>query len=339
MSVAVVIPCYRVKRHIEDVLRDALSYADAVYVVDDQCPERTADFVEQLPVNGQVTIVRNPRNLGVGGATIAGYRTALADRHDIIVKMDGDGQMDASMIPYLIEPIVAGDADYTKGNRFFNLEDVQAMPKHRLAGNAGLSFLTKLASGYWNIFDPTNGFTAIHARVVERIALDRVATRYFFESDMLFRLGTMRAAVIDVPMVARYGEEVSNLRVRSTFLPFLGKNVKNFCKRLFYNYFLRDFSVASVQLLLMLLLIPLGLGLGIFFWWRSFAVGQAATSGEVMLAALPLIVSVQLFLAFIAYDVESTPRRAIHRTLQPLRRGSAKLQQVDRPKLQRRKRS
>ena len=120
---------------------------------------------------------------------------------------------------------------------------------HRLAGNAGLSFLTKLASGYWNIFDPTNGFTAIHARVVERIALDRVATRYFFESDMLFRLGTMRAAVIDVPMVARYGEEVSNLRVRSTFLPFLGKNVKNFCKRLFYNYFLRDFSVASVQLL------------------------------------------------------------------------------------------
>jgi dolichol-phosphate mannosyltransferase len=328
VSVAIVIPCYRVTGHIEAVVLDAVRFADAVYIVDDCCPDGTAALLRERSLPASARLLCNQVNLGVGGATIAGYRAALADGHDIIVKLDGDGQMDPNLIPYLIEPIVAGNADYTKGNRFFNVQDVQAMPLHRLIGNAGLSFLTKLASGYWTIFDPTNGFTAIHARVLERLALDRIAQRYFFESDMLFRLGTMRAHVVDVPMPAQYGNEVSNLRVRSTVLPFLWCNLRNFGKRLFYNYFLRDFSVASVQLLLIALLLPLGIGFGLFFWWRSYESGVAATSGEVMLAALPLIVAVQLILSFLAYDVESAPRRALHRLLQPL---SSKLLESNRP--------
>lgn len=317
MSVAIVIPCYKVTRHIEAVAREAANYADAVYLVDDCCPDGTADLIRSLDLPAHVHLLQNPVNLGVGGAVIAGYRAALADGHDIMVKLDGDGQMPAPLIPYLVAPIASGQADYVKGNRFYNVRDARDMPTTRLLGNAGLSFLTKLATGYWTIFDPTNGFTAIHARIVERLSLDRIAKRYFFESDMLFRLGTMRAHVVDMPMTAVYGDEKSNLNVGAIALPFLFKNLGNFFKRLFYNYFLRDFSVASMYLVLLAIMLPLGLTLGALFWNDSLRSGVAATSGEVMLAALPLILATQMLLAFLAYDVEATPKRALHPMMPP----------------------
>jgi dolichol-phosphate mannosyltransferase len=319
MRIAVVIPCYRVKKHIEAVIRDTARYADGIFVVDDCCPEGTGAFLRGLELPPGVRLLANGVNKGVGGAVITGYRAALAEGFDIIVKLDGDGQMDASLIPLLIEPIVSGLADYSKGNRFFNVHDVAGMPLIRVVGNAGLSFLTKLASGYWDVFDPTNGFIAVHARVLERLPLDRIAERYFFESDMLFRLGTLRAAVVDVPMTAIYGDAESSLSPGAVLFPFLFKNLRNFAKRVFYNYFLRDFSVASVYLALLVILIPIGIGLGILFWAKSIGSGVPATSGEVMLAALPLIAAMQLLLAFLAYDVEATPRRALHRTLQTLK--------------------
>jgi glycosyltransferase involved in cell wall biosynthesis len=322
VSVAVVIPCYRVRDHVEAVVVEASRHADAVYVIDDCCPDGTAEFLRGRGVPHNVQLLTNETNRGVGGATIAGYRAALADGHDIVVKVDGDGQIDPELIPYLIEPIVEGRADYAKGNRFFNIQDVKGMPTARLIGNAGLSFLTKLASGYWNIFDPTNGFTAIHARVLERIALHRIDERYFFESDMLFRLGTIRAHVVDVPMSAVYGGEQSGINIGRSVLPFLFRNLRNLAKRIFYTYFLRDFSVASLNLLLIAVLVPAGLIIGVFFWWRSWTTGVAATSGEVMLAALPLIVAIQLLLACFAYDVESTPRTPLHPMLRPFNRKS-----------------
>lgn len=318
MRVAIVMPCYRVREHIQPVLAEASRVADAVFVVDDCCPEGTGDFLRNHGVPQNVRLLSNGTNRGVGGATIAGYRAALAENFDIIVKVDGDGQMDPGLISYLIAPIVEGQADYAKGNRFFNIEDVKAMPAARLIGNAGLSFLTKLASGYWGIFDPANGFTAIHARVLERLPLDRIAERYFFESDMLFRLSTIRAHVVDVPMPAVYGGEPSSLKIGRALLPFFFRNLRNLGKRVFYNYFLRDFSVASVNLLLAAILIPAGVIFGCFFWYRSWFSGVPATSGEVMLAALPLIVAIQLLLACLAYDVESTPRTALHPKLRPL---------------------
>lgn len=326
-TTAVVIPCFRVRKQIHGVAVAAARFADSVYVVDDCCPEGTADFVESQKIGRNITIVRNPQNLGVGGATLAGYRRALADGHEVIVKMDGDGQMDPSQLPYIVAPILRGEADYTKGNRFFNIQDVKSMPRSRLFGNAALSFLTKMASGYWTIFDPTNGFTAIHARVLERLPLDRISNRFFFESDMLFRLGTLRAHVVDVPMAAFYGEEQSNIRPSRLILPFLLKNIRNALKRIFYNYFLRDFSVASLNLALAIVTGAIGMVLGALFWLRSFHSGIPATSGEVMLAGLPLIIAMQLILAFFAYDVEFTPKRPIHQMLPPLasRRGNTTL--------------
>jgi len=191
--IAVVIPCYQVEAQILGVLSAIGPECQAIYVVDDHCPEGTGDRVEADCRDPRVRVVRNDRNLGVGGATLAGYSAALADGAEVIVKLDGDGQMNPALIPHLVRPILEGDADYAKGNRFFELDGLEQMPRARLIGNSLLSFMSKLSSGYWNIFDPTNGFTAIHGAVARRIPVAKLSPGYFFESDLLFRLGILRA--------------------------------------------------------------------------------------------------------------------------------------------------
>jgi glycosyltransferase involved in cell wall biosynthesis len=317
--IAVVIPSYKVKDHILGVIASVGTDVDRIYVVDDCCPVGSGDFVEAHCSDPRVAVLRHEINQGVGGAVMTGYRSAIADGCHIIVKIDGDGQMDPSLIPAFIAPIRAGEADYTKGNRFFDLEQIHAMPTIRLFGNAVLSFLTKLSSGYWDLFDPTNGFTAIHRDVARHLPFGKISRRYFFETDMLFRLNVMRAAVIDIPMDAKYGAEVSNLKIRNIAFDFLRKHIRNFVKRLFYNYYLRDMSLASLELPLGLLLLAFGTIYGVVHWIASAHTGTAASSGTVMLAAMPVLLGVQLILAFIGYDVSSTPRRAIHSKLGPER--------------------
>src|SRR6266542_5528829 len=203
--VAVVIPCYRVVPAILEVLRGIGTEAHRIYCVDDACPEGSGRFIEEHCKDTRVKVVRHENNRGVGGASVTGFRLALQDGANIVVKLDGDGQMDPSLLPRFLRPILLGRADYCKGNRFFSLESVQSMPPLRLLGNALLSFVTKLSSGYWNTFDPTNGYIAVHARVLAEIPLEKIHCRYFFESDMLFRLNTIGAVVEDVPMKAKYG--------------------------------------------------------------------------------------------------------------------------------------
>jgi len=260
-----------------------------------------------------VTVLEHAENQGVGGAVMTGYRAAIADGASVIVKIDGDGQMDASLIPVFVAPILAGEADYTKGNRFFNLERLGAMPPVRLFGNAMLSFMTKLSSGYWHLFDPTNGYTAIHADAARYLPFDKISKRYFFESDMLFRLNTLGAVAVDVPMDAVYGDEVSNLKVSKVITEFAVKNVRNFFKRLFYNYYLRNLSVASLELPIGVLLTTFGLVYGVAHWIASAQSDVETPAGTVMLAALPVIMGVQLILAFLNYDIASVPSRPLHK--------------------------
>jgi glycosyltransferase involved in cell wall biosynthesis len=236
MRVAVVIPCYRVTRHILGVISGVLDRADAIYVVDDKCPEGSGDLVERSAFPSHVKVLRHSLNQGVGGAVITGYRAALADGCEIVIKMDGDGQMNPADIPALIEPILNLEADYAKGNRFFNIEDLEQMPAARLFGNAVLSFVSKISSGYWHVMDPTNGYTAIHASALAALPLDKLSKRYFFESDMLFRLNIIRAVVKDVTMTAKYGEEESNLKIGRIIANFPALYLRNFCKRFFYSY-------------------------------------------------------------------------------------------------------
>jgi len=310
--VAVVVPSHRVRAHILKVLAGIPDFVERIYVVDDCCPEASGQFVQEQCQDARVVVMRNETNLGVGGAVMAGYVRAAADGMDIVVKMDGDDQMDNGAMAQLIGPIVRGEADYAKGNRFYDLAEVGRMPPLRIFGNAVLSFMTKLSSGYWDIFDPTNGYTAIHAKVIARLPLGKISKRFFFETDMLFRLNTIRAVVVDVPMDARYGEEVSNLRVSRVVVDFLAKHVRNVGKRIFYNYFLRDLSLASVELAIGMLFVLGGTALGLGFWFHSFQTGVMTGAGSVMLVALPIIVGIQLLLGFLAYDIASVPRRTLH---------------------------
>lgn len=317
-TVAVVIPSYRVTAHVLGVIARMGPEVTRIYVVDDACPDASGNFVQLHCRDARVKVLRHPENRGVGGAVKTGYRHALLDGADVVVKVDGDGQMDPLLIPHFIQPLLDGRADYTKGNRFYNLEHIRRMPGLRLFGNAMLSLAAKLSTGYWNVFDVTNGFTAVHAKVLQRLPLDKISDRYFFETDMLFRLNTVRAVTVDIPMDAVYGEESSHLKIHHIFWEFGVKHLQNFGKRIFYNYFLRDMTVASLELVAGAGLLVFGLVFGGVHWVHSVATGVAAATGTVMLAALPALVGLQLLLAFISFDVANVPRRAIHADLPDL---------------------
>ena len=310
--IAVVVPCYKVLDSILDVIAGIPGFVAAIHVVDDACPAGSGQHVLEACHDPRVSVHFNEINLGVGGAVMAGYRAALAAGADIVVKMDGDGQMDPAALLRLVMPIVAGQADYAKGNRFYDLAQIGKMPRLRIVGNALLSFLTKISSGYWDLFDPTNGYTAIHARVLAKLPLHKISRRYFFETDMLFRLNIMRAAVADVPMDAKYGAETSNLRISRIVFDFAAKHFRNTFKRIFYNYFLRDLSLASIELLLGLAFVGIGTAMGLWFWAQSASTGIFASAGSVMLVALQIIVGIQLLLGFLAYDIAAVPRRPQH---------------------------
>jgi len=315
--IAVVIPCYRVRKQIVEVLSAIGPECDAIYVIDDGCPDDSGGRVESECRDPRVQVIRHAENRGVGAATVTGYRAALAGGAKWIVRLDGDGQMDPALIPLLVRPIQQGRADYTKGNRFFDLEGIRTMPTIRIIGNSLLSFASKLSSGYWDVFDPNNGFTAIDASVARRLPLDEISPRWFFESDMLFRLGVLRAVVVDVPMRARYGDESSSLEVRSVIPEFAWKHFVNTCKRIAYNYYLRNFNIASIEIAVGLPLFAGGMGFGLSHWAAGSGSGVATNSGTVMVAALPVIIGVQLILAFLNYDTQNVPKDVLHERLGP----------------------
>jgi glycosyltransferase involved in cell wall biosynthesis len=311
-KIAAIIPCYKVKNHILDVIKAIDNEVCAIYIVDDNCPEQSGDFVNSNCFDPRVKVIKNERNQGVGGAVIRGYTEAIHEGADILVKIDGDNQMNPKLIPMFVAPIIAGDADYVKGNRFSDPESLVKMPKLRLFGNAILSFLTKLSSGYWNVFDPTNGYTALHARVADRIPFHKLSQRYFFETDILFRLNSLGAVVVDIPIAAVYEDEKSNMKISRIIPEFIMKHLRNFAKRIVYRYILRDFSMASIELLIGLLLLGFGACYGGYRWYLSSTGIMPAPPGAVMLAALPVIIGMQFLLAFLHYDILSVPKRALH---------------------------
>ncbi len=310
--IAVVIPSYRVKRHIAAVIAAVGPEVDVIYCVDDACPEDSGGFIEREVHDARVRVLRHAVNLGVGGAVMTGYQRAVTDGARVIVKIDGDGQMDPRLLPRFVAPLLRGEADYTKGNRFYDLRNISAMPPLRIFGNAALSFMSKFSTGYWDLFDPTNGYTAIHADVVRLLPLDKIGQRYFFETDMLFRLNTIRAVIADIPMDARYGDEVSGVKISRILGEFAFKHARNFFKRLFYSYFLRNLSAASLELLVALALLTFGATFGAWHWWRSAQEAVATPVGTIMIATLSLISGLQFLLAFLNYDIASVPKRPLH---------------------------
>lgn len=311
-AIAVVIPCYKVTRHIKGVIEAIGPEVWRIYCVDDACPESSGDMIERDVLDPRVIVLRHAVNQGVGGAVLTGYARAISDGASVIAKIDGDGQMDPALLPGFLMPILRGEADYTKGNRFWDLREIRQMPLVRRIGNLGLSFMSKASTGYWDIFDPTNGYTAIHAEVAARLPAQAISKRYFFETDMLFRLNTFRAVVVDVPMDARYADETSGLKIGSILGEFLIKHVRNFMKRLGYNYFLRDLPVASLELLAGTALFGFGVLFGSWHWWQSAQQMDSTPVGTIMIATVSVVSGLQFLLAFLGHDIGSVPRRPLH---------------------------
>lgn len=230
--IAVVIPCYLVAAHVLPLIERIGIEVGWIIAVDDARPEHSGDVIEQACHDPRVTVLRHVENQGVGGAVMTGYIAARALPAEVVVKLDGDGQMDPNLVPALVAPLLRGRADYVKGNRFYRLANVSAMSAVRLFRNAVLSFMTTLSSGYWQLFDPTNGFTAIHRSLLRELDQEHIAKRYFFESDLLYHLNQLRAVVMEMPMKAAYAGEGSSLRPARMIWPFLRGNLRNFARRL-----------------------------------------------------------------------------------------------------------
>jgi dolichol-phosphate mannosyltransferase len=310
MNISIVIPCYNVGRHIEDVIKNIPQDITWIIAVNDCSKDDTETLILDLKKdNGKIIYIKHDVNKGVGGALITGYKKSLELNSDITIKMDGDGQMDASNIPELIKPLREGNADFTKGNRFRDFKALRKMPMSRRIGNLGLSFMIKAASGYWNIFDPTNGYTAIGNETLKNINLDKLHKRYFFESSMLIELYHANAVVHDIPMKARYGDEVSGLSRSKTLFEFPPKLLKAFVKRILLKYFLYDFNIASVYILFGSPLFVFGMVYG-FINYVEYASGNLpAPTGTVVIPTLLIILGFQLLLSSVSYDLTNYPKK------------------------------
>ena len=311
MHIAVAIPCYKVTQHVLGVIAAIGPEVKTIYAVDDACPDGSGRFIEENNRDPRVQVLYNPENRGVGGAVATAYAAAIADGMDVVVKIDGDGQMDPALLPHFVRPIARGQADYAKGNRFYRPESLRGMPAVRLFGNPVLSLMTKFSCGYWSSMDPTNGYTAIHTAVLRKLPLEKLERRYFFETDMLYHLNTIRAVVHDVPMDAVYADEESNLKVSKVLPEFLHKHAVRLVRRYAYLYLLRDFNIGSLYSLLGAALCLTGVLFGGAHWLQSVTTGQPASSGTVMMAALPLIIGIQFLIAFLHYDVSNVPQKAL----------------------------
>ncbi|MEP7135682.1 MAG: glycosyltransferase family 2 protein [Chloroflexota bacterium] len=311
-AIAAVIPCYRVEREIGPLIASLPGYIKYVIVVDDASPDETSKIVlKAAERDRRIVLIRHESNLGVGGAMITGFRKALELNAQLIVKIDGDGQMDPAQLPNLLSPIIQGRADYTKGNRFRDFQALQKMPIVRRIGNMALGFLTKAATGYWNLFDPTNGFVAIHGKVLAQLQLERIEHGYFFEISMLANLYLLGAVIKDVPMPARYGSEVSSLSVRRSLIEFPAKLLRTFLRRLILKNLIYDFSMASIYMLASLPLLLFGFIFGISKWAQYSALKLPAPTGTVMLPTLSVILGIQFLIAAIEIDLRSTPKEPI----------------------------
>jgi glycosyltransferase involved in cell wall biosynthesis len=305
--VTTILPAYNEAPFVGQVIATIPHFVDHIIVVDD-CSEDGTREAALVSGDSRLVTLTTSQNEGVGGATILGYRKAIELGSNVMVKMDGDGQMDPAYLPLLLDAIIEHGYDYAKGNRFLATESLRLMPKRRLFGNILLTFLTKMASGYWHVFDPQNGYTAIKAEALRVLDLNAIHKRYFFENDMLIHLNFFGFRVRDVAIPARYGNEQSNLSIMHAGWTFPALLIRRCFHRIYQKYVLRDFSPIALFLFLGLILFLWGALFGVYLWMRTAVTGTATPIGTIMLALLPLILGFQLLLQGIVLDIQETPR-------------------------------
>ena len=311
--IAIVIPVFNESRHIKQVLESIPSYIRSIIVVDDGSTDDTLHRIEErMEIDSRIQCVQHRTNQGVGMAMMTGYRQAIELSASIVVKMDGDGQMSSESLPKLISPLLSGVADYSKGSRFAYTSDASEMPLVRRIGNVTLGFMTKVAAGYWNLLDPTNGFTAIRTDVLKLMRFERLDPKFFFETSMLSELYLLKAVVRDIPMAASYGNETSHLSPLKAMFQFPPRLLRRFLRRIFLRHVVYDFSIGAIYTLVGGPLGMFGLVFGILNWARYSSMNLGAPTGTVVIPALCILVSIQLILRAIDADIQSVPRIPIN---------------------------
>ena len=306
LSVAAVVPAYNEQRLIARVIETMPALVDRIFIVDDNSSDGTGE-VALATGDKRVVVIRHERNTGVGGAVLDGHRRVIAEGIDIAVVMAGDAQMDPAYLGALLDPLADEGYGFTKANRFFSMDSFRGMPSHRLWGSVALGFLTKLASGYWHLFDPQNGYTAIRRTALERLPLDSIELGYPFENDMLIHLNILGIRARDVPVPAVYGEEVSGMRLHRV-APAIGFTLfRGFWKRIWWKYVLWNFSPIAMLFFSGLALTLFGFlfGVGVFV----VAVrGTTPTAATVMISVGPLLVGINLLVQALVLDIQESPR-------------------------------
>ena len=306
--VCIVVPCYNVAAHIAEVLSAMPDFVDHVIAVNDGSRDDTAKRLER-PTDPRVVVLQHDRNRGVGAAMRTGFARGVETGSDILVKVDGDGQMDLADLPRLLDALVDDPrCGYAKGNRLADQRALSEMPRLRVLGNFALTFLTKLASGYWYVVDPQNGYVAIRRTIWERIDPNRISDGYFFENDLLVGLNILDVVVRDIPMPARYGIERSYLRVRRILFPFAFLLLRRTFYRVYVKYMLRDFSPIALFLITGVPLLLWGVLFGAYQWWDHAQHDVVTPTGTVIVAVVPLILGFQLLLQALVLDIQNSPR-------------------------------
>ncbi len=312
--ISIVIPAYNVARQVAAVIRSLPDYVSQIIVVNDASRDDTHQIVTEIADgDDRVILLNHESNQGVGGAMVTGLRKALELGSQVIVKMDGDGQMSADDLPALIAPLLSGEADFTKGNRFRDLHTLRKMPFVRLWGNTGLTFLVKAATGYWDCMDPSNGFLAIRGDVLAQLPLEQIHRSYFFEISMLSQLYLIDAYVMQIPMQTRYGDEDSHMSIIQVLGEFPWRLIKVLLRRVILKKFLYEFSMDSIYLLCGLPMVLFGGIFGLTNWIRYHRLGIGAPTGTIMIAVLILILGFQMLFSAINIDLQSVPKRPINK--------------------------
>ncbi len=302
LRVAIVVPAHNEERLVGRVVTTAPDLVDLVVVVDDASKDETSQAASDT-LDPRLELITLTENQGVGGAILAGHRRALELGADVCVVMAGDAQMDPTFLPALLDPIADGAADFTKANRFFGPGSFRGMPRHRILGNVVLSFLTKAASGYWNLFDPQNGYTAIRRSALERLEFDRIAHRYEFENDLLIQLNVLRVPAKDVPVPASYGDEVSGIRLSSVAPRILRQLWRGFWYRMWWKYVVQSFSPVALMFFSGLAFVLFGLAVGVFVVVNTLG-PPVASPGTIILSFGPLLTGFHLLITALYLDIQ-----------------------------------
>ena len=307
MTSIAIIPCYKSKGKAEKVVLETLKYVDKVVCIDDDCPFNTGEHIRKKIKDENLLIIKNEINMGVGGAFKVGLAAALDMGADYVIKIDSDGQMNPALIPLFMTPLKKNIASFVKGNRFKTSNVLYNMPKLRLIGNLVLGILTKFSTGYWELFDPTNGFIAFKTELLNKFPLHKLDNRFFFETDLLFRMSLIDTFILEIPMEAIYGDEISNLNAIKEIPNFLLKHSLLIPKRIFYNYFLLDFNPGSLFLLISSFFGVLSFSLASYYFIYSKMNALATPTGIQTLFLTLFIISLQFFMNFIHYDISQKP--------------------------------